>query len=208
MEFFKFVEGAIQLDTEGIALYPNIKKILSRDRGGKVHGDPDGRFKLYAFKEFAYVYFKCDYRAYPIQHGLSEKETHAYACKYSELGSDYQPDDLVLQFCKQYEKEHLSPAKSSIRTLIRVFSLNEKIVEKVEKGLKDTLDLPTLNAAQTLELFSYQKQLITVATDVPVLVKKLKEAMNLLEEEERTMEVMRGGDNVLDSMNADNDIET
>ena len=207
MKYFKVIEGIVQLDHEAIGLYPNIKKIISRDRGGKVSGDPDGRLKLYAFKEFTYVYFRCDFEAYPAQHGLNEKEAHLYAAKQAGLGKEYQPDEVVLAFCKQYEQEHLTTTKQAIKTLIRIFTFNNKLVEKIEKVLTDTLELPTLTPAQTADLLAYQKQLIGIATEVPVITKKLREAMNLLEEEAKLIEVGRGGDEITDSFRPDNIIE-
>jgi hypothetical protein len=208
MKFFKYIDGVVELDKELIALYPNAKKILSRDRGGKVTGDPDGRLKLYAFKEFTYIYFRCDFEAYPAQHGLTEKEAHLYAAKQSGLGKDYQPDEVVLAFMKQYEDEHLTAAKHAIKTLIRIFALNEKLVEKIEKNLTSTLELPTMTAPQITELLGYQKQLIEIATSVPATTKKLKEAMNLLEEEERNKETMRGGEEKSSSFDPGNSIES
>jgi len=208
MKYFKLVDGIVQLDHDGIGLNPNVKKILSRDRGGKVTGDPDGRLKLYAFKEFTYIYFRCDFEAYPAQHGLSEKEAHVYAAKQAGLGKDYEPDELILTFIKQYEREHLTATKQAIKTLIRVFTLNEKIVEKIEKSLTATLDLSTLNAQQTAELINYQKQLIEIAVSVPSTAKKLREAMNLLEEEEKVTAVMRGGQEKGSSFDPGNLIES
>lgn len=207
MKYFKFTDGVIALDHDAIALYPNVKKILSRDRGGKVAGDPDGRHKLYAFKEFAYVYFRCDFEAYPAQHGMTDKEAHLYAAKNSGLGKDYEPDELVLAFVKQYEAEHLTPAKQAIKTLIRVFAFNNKIVEKIEIMLTESLALPTLTPQQTGDLLTFQKQLIDIATRVPDMVKQLKAAMNLLEEEDKVKEIGRGGEEVLDSMEPNNAIE-
>lgn len=207
MKFFKFIDGAIELDKDSIALYPNYKKILSRDRGGKVPGDPDGRFKYYAFREFAYIYYRCDFEAYPAQHGLTEKEAHTYAIKHSGLAKDYVPDEVVLAAMKQYENEHLSPAKNAIKTLIRVFALNEKLIEKIEINLTTSLELPVLTAPQISELLAYQKQLIEIATNVPATVKKLREAMNLLEEEEKVQQVIRGGEYKPDSMDPNNKIE-
>lgn len=207
MKFFKFVNGELTLAKDEIALYPVFKKILSRDRGGRVTGDPDGRLKLYAFKEFKYIYFRCDFEAYPSQHGLTEKETHDYACLHSGLGKDYVPDNDMLHAIKQYEKEHLSPAKKAIKTLIRIFVLNDKLVEKIENNLTATLELPTLSAPQISELLTYQKQLLDVAVTVPTNVKKLREAMNLLEEEERTQAILRGGEIRSSSMDGDSTIE-
>lgn len=207
MKYFKLIDGVVQLDHESIGLYPNIKKIISRDRGGKVSGDPDGRLKLYAFKEFTYVYFRCDFEAYPAQHGMNEKEAHLYAAKQAGLGKDYQPDELVLAFCKQYEQEHLTLTKQAIKTLIRLFALNDKIVSKIEQNLTASLELPTLAPGMITELLTYQKQLIDIANTVPVTAKKLREAMNLLEEEAKLVEIGRGGDEISESFRVDNIIE-
>jgi hypothetical protein len=207
MEYFKLVDGIVTLDHDMIGVNSNIKKILSRDRGGKVSGDPDGRLKLYAFKEFAYVYYRCDYRAYPSQSGMSEKEAHIYAATQAGLGKEYKPDELVSLLMTQYEREHLSESKKAIKTLIRIFAFNNKLVEKIEAVLTTSLDLPTLTPQQTGELLAFQKQLMDIATKVPENVKQLKVAMNLLEEEEKAKEIGRGGDEITDSYKPDNNIE-
>lgn len=207
MKFFKMTDGVLTLNKDEIALHPNIKKILSRDRGGKIPGDPDGRLKYYAYREFAYVYFKCDFEAFPAQNGLSDIEAHKYAVREARLEDTYQPDDQVKALMIQYEKEHLSPTKRAIKTLIRVFALNEKVVEKIEQNLTATMDLPTLTRDQINEVLTYQKQLIDIATNVPAQVKKLREAMSLLEEEEKVIQVIRGGEEKPESMDPDNTIE-
>lgn len=207
MKFFKFIDGLVELDKDEIALYPNVKKIITRDHGGKITGDPDGRHKFFAFRELTYVYFMRDFSAYPTQHGLNEKEAHMYAIKNAQLPKDYQPDEVVLALMAQYEKEHLSPAKKSIKTLIRLFTLNDKVVEKIEKNLNDTLSLPTLNREQIKEILEYQEKLIEIATSVPKHAKDLREAINLLEEEEKTVQIIRGGAIKAESMDANNPIE-
>lgn len=207
MKFFKFTDGAVELARDEIALYPLAKKILSRDRGGKYPHDKDGRLKLYAFKEFTYIYHRCDFAAYPSQHGLTPSEAHKYAVENSGLPSDYEPDEVVTAFMKQYEREHLSQAKHSIKTLNRIFSMGDRLVEKIEYNLNQTLTLPTLTREQISELLAYQKQLLEISTTVPQQVKKLREAMNALEEEEKIQQIIRGGEIMSDSMNPDNDIE-
>lgn len=207
MKFFKFENGEIVLDKAEIALYSNFKKILSRDRGGRVPGDPDGRLKMYAFREFAYIYFKCDFEAYPSQHGLNEQEAHHYAVQQARLEKNYDPDEVVKAAMRQYENEHLSPGKKSIKSLIRLFVSNDRIVSKIENNITATLDLPTLTRDQITELLTYQKQLIEIATSVPAQVKKLREAMTLLEEEDKEVKIARGGSEVALSMDPENDIE-
>ena len=207
MKFFTFTDGAVELARDEIALYPLARKILSRDRGGKYPQDKDGRLKMYAFKEFTYIYHMCDFAAFPSQHGLTPSESHKYAVENSGLSSDYEPDEVVVAFMQQYLREHLSQAKHSIKTLNRVFSMGDRLIEKIEANLNATLSLATLTREQISELLSYQKQLLELATSIPQHVKKLREAMNALEEEEKLQQVVRGGEIMSDSMNPNNDIE-
>jgi hypothetical protein len=207
MKYFKLVDGIAQLDKDEISLYSNVKKILSRDHGGKVVGDPDGRLKLYAHKEFTYVYFRCDFEAFPSQHGFSEKQAHEYAAKQAGLGEKFVPDDVLLAFCKQYEDEHLTQAKRTIRVLIRIFALSEKVLERIEKNVTELLERPTLTPEEIGNLLKYQNQLMNVASETPETVKKLRAAMNLLEQEDKVKEIGRGGFEITDSYNADNEIE-
>lgn len=207
MEFFKFEDNKVTLARPEIGLYPNIKKIIDRDKGGVYLDDPDGKKKTFAFNEFRYIYFACDYRAYPIQNGLSEKEARKYALVNSCLPKEYKPDILVEELMVQYKKEHLTPAKQTIASLLRLFVINDKLIEKIEQNLTATLSLPTLTKDQIKEVLDYQSKVLEIATSIPKQAENLRAAINLVEEQEKTVLVRRGGEMVKDSMNPDNDIE-
>ena len=207
MKFFKLVDGILELDREEIGLYPNIKKILTRDKGGNVIGDPDGRKKLFAYKEFSYVYYMCDFYAYPTQSGMGKKEAHKWTLATIGLPSTYLPDEEVQALMLQYTKEHLTPTKQTIKNLINLFMMNNAILEKIEPAIKTLLNTPNLNVDQLNELIGLQNSLMKISTSIPEQSKKLKEAMTMLEEEERAVRIGRGGKEINDSQNPDNAID-
>lgn len=207
MKFFKLVDGVLELDRDEIRLYPAINKIITRDKGGKIVGDPDGRRKLFAYKEFAYVYYRCDFYAYPIQNGLTNSAAHKWTVKTLELPSDYSPDEVVLELMNQYTKEHLSVTKRTIKNIIIVFAMTNDILEKVQPSITSLLNMPNITLDQVNELINIQKTLMAIATTIPEQAKKLREAMTLLEEEEKAIRVGRGGKTIDDSQNPDNDID-
>jgi hypothetical protein len=207
MKWFKIIDNIVELNREEIALYPNVRKILTRDKGGKVIGDPDGRKKLFAFKELSYVYFMCDFYAYPTQSGLSNFDAHKWTIKTVGLSLDYKPDEDLLVLMAQYTKEHLSPAKRSIKNLLRLFGMTDSILEKIEPRIKQLLDLPTLSIEQVDELIKLQSDLIKFSTSIPANAKLLREAMTILEEEEKSVRIARGSRLVDESQDPDNLIE-
>lgn len=194
MEFFKFTDGVVELDRKEIALYPNCQEILKRDKTYN---------KAQAYKEFTYVYFVCDFRAYPTTNGLSAASAHHYAVVHSGLPTQYEPDPTVRQLMEQYKKEHLSIGKKSTATLLRIFGFNDIILEKLEGNINLMLQNAALTKDQISELIAYQKQLLEIATNVPVQVKKLKEAMTLLESEDKEIVIGRGGKEVSLGMQGD-----
>ena len=125
MQFFKYTDNGVVLARPEIELYPTIAEIIKRDKGGKVTGDPDGRKKAYAFKEFHYVYLTCDFNAYPTQHSLSKLEAHAYGVKHARLPEQYEPDPVVRDLMGQYINENWTPEKKTIKNLLDTFSFND-----------------------------------------------------------------------------------
>lgn len=208
MEYFDFKDGIVSLRKDCYLLYPIIKNIIQRDKGGKIKGDPDGRKHEFAMRELTYVYFRCNFYMYPIQHGLSEKEAHKYSVTHALLPDDYLPDDSVKELMKQYSKEHLTPAKHSIRTLLNIFAYNDTIIENIMRNINVYMKADSLAQTQISELLTYQKQLMEIATNVPKQANSLREAMNAIEEEEKKIKIARGGAEVKNSQDPNNDIES
>lgn len=207
MQFFKFVDGVVELARPEIALYPTINEILKRDKGGKITGDPDGRKKAFAFKELTYVYYTCDFNAYPTQHGLDKLQAHLYAIKYTGLPEQYEPDPIVRALMVQYIDEHWSVGKKTIKTLIEAFTLSDLALASITSNLKLLLNSASLTPDQITQMIKYQQQILDIAQQVPKQVKQLREAIAIVQEEEREILIRQGGEEVPDSMLPGNKIE-
>lgn len=207
MKLFKMSEdGVLTLNKDEATLNPLIREIIKRDKGGKIEGDMSGQKKEYAFREFKYVYYTCDFDAYPSQHGLSTKAAHSYAIKEAELPEAYEPDEVIRALMKQYRREHLTPSKEIIIELVGVFSFNLDIVKSIRNNLQNLMNNSGLTKDQISELIKYQQQLLDVSTEIPNQVKKLRQTLSLVQEEEQTIQIRRGGEEVDPSMRPDNAI--
>ena len=207
MQFFKYTDNAVELARPEIMLYPTVSEIIKRDKGGKVTGDPDGRKKQYAFKELLYVYYTCDFNAYPTQHSLSKSEAHAYGVKQAGLPEQYEPDPIVRSLMEQYKNENWTPGKKTIKNLLDTFSFNDDIISNININLKLLLKNTSLTKEMIGELIKYQQDLMKIAIEIPAQVRKLREAIALVQEEEKEIVIRRGGEEVLDSMEPGSELE-
>lgn len=81
------------------------RSIIRRDRGSE--GDAQGRKKLFAAKEFAYIYGMVDYRS---PYSSFNEENRAVKLKEVIFGedSDWEPDELVKKAMVLYEEMYHS----------------------------------------------------------------------------------------------------
>jgi len=207
MEFFKFTGTDIELAKNEIALYPEALKILRRVVA--CTGDADGRKKLYNFKEFKYVYFTCDHRAYPYQHGLSVADTHDYALKQSELPNDYKPDVDMVALMNLYKEEHWSVTKKTTFNILRALGMSNDVIDRIQKSIDANLLInETFDTATVDAMIKFQKQLIELAIAIPKQIEEAKKMLAKLDEEDgKATEKLRGKAEIEDSMNPDNDID-
>lgn len=81
------------------------RSIIRRDRGSE--GDSQGRKKLFAAKEFAYIYGMVDYRS-PYSSYNKEKRADVLKNKIFGEDSDWEPDELIEQAMIDYEEMYHS----------------------------------------------------------------------------------------------------
>lgn len=206
MKFFKLVDGVLQLDKDEIGAYKVYDRLLRRDKGS--YGDAEGRKKLHAFKEFKYIYFTCDYEAYPQQHGYSPKEAHEYAIAQTGLDKNWVPDQEILDAMEVYKEEHLSEAKQSIVDLIKILRLNRRTAGKVHEAIEEKLNAK-LSPQEAADIISYQSRILEIATNIPKQIKQLTEALAIIEElDKKDVKLARGKKEIKPSMNPNNDIES
>jgi len=201
MTLFIYKDGELILDRPEILLHPELKAILSRDRGSP--GDSDGRKKLQAFKEFTYIYMVCDYNSYPNQKGLSEKETHKYALDVAGLPEDWIFDKEIATAMDFYVEANESIAKELNKELLAGFKNHYKVVKRLRHETEKLLDKKDLTPAEVTQLTETQNKMLNIATELPKKYASLKDAQDLIRKEETVGEIGRGGGAILDSQDPD-----
>lgn len=113
---FKITEAYdVELNKEWIMLIPEFKTIIHSDKGST--GDNDGRKKLKARKQFAYIYFMLDYKS-PIESWQFAKK-HEEALKYTSLKEADVSDAKFKDAYNKYEELQLANARA-LKTLAAV----------------------------------------------------------------------------------------
>ena len=209
MGFFKIENDLLVIDKDEVRGIPVFKAILERDKGSK--GDNDGRKKLFAFKEFLYIYFIIDYRSWIVKAGYNDKEKHLKALKSCGLPDDYKPDSLLKEAIQFYEETQLDqlPSLRALRTIIKGLKLADTIGESIIKNIETAIELHQKRIEKEIEeniphdigsdllltqgLNQQLKQLIDLSTIVPKSISTLKDLEEKVNNEKSDIAVARGG---------------
>jgi hypothetical protein len=127
-------DKTVALDKEWIALIPEFKEVLIRDKGSE--GDYRGDKKLMARRYFTFIYFFTDF-ASPIRDWL-EEEREKEALYYSGLDKDKIPD--YVWTCQQKYHEMQLKASRPLRTLKSLYKgmdAMDKYFENIQFDAKD-----------------------------------------------------------------------
>jgi hypothetical protein len=116
MELFKITEEYdVELNKEWILLIPEFKALLQGDKGSP--GDKDGRKKLKARKQFAYIYFMLDFKSPIESYAFAAK--HKEALKYTGLEEKDVSDTKLRDAYDKYELLQIESARA-LKTLASV----------------------------------------------------------------------------------------
>lgn len=205
LKLFRVVDNKIELDKDEVRMYLPLAKLMARDKGSP--GDNTGSKKLYAFKEFKYLYFVCDSEAYPRKKGLSPLETHNYAVEQAELPETYRPDMIMQGAMDFYIDASSSAAQDYITELLATIRNSTKIIQFIRTKITKTLDSldKEFDDKKIAEIYQLQRDLMNMASDVPKTVKALTDAYENLKKEESKQdgEVLYGGGAIPDSADPD-----
>jgi len=130
-------KGTLDLNRDEAREIKSFREIISRDKGGKVKGDADGRKKLFAKKELYYVYIMADwFNMYAI---LNDKRRHQRALEDTGLIriEGWKPDQLIEDAILAYRNDmhELSPiAKAYLNSRSALDALGEDIALLNEYG--------------------------------------------------------------------------
>ena len=191
IKLFTIQDGEIVINRIEILTVPELKEILRRSK--KCEGDSDGRKKLMAFKEFAYMYHMGDPKSKPNRDGMGNKQAHNYAVDKSGLDDNYKPDDLVKVAINIYKIECSNKATDTINELMRSYAFIGTVVKKVRVSIEELLDVDKLNKDQATELLGLINMLIEQSKTIPKVTRDLKEAINQLENDSSAIVIEKQG---------------
>lgn len=192
-KLFIFKDGDIVINKVEILTIPSFTTILRRDKGSV--GDNDGRKKLMAFKEFAYIYHVADVNSKPNKAGLNRADARQYAREKADLPEDWKEDSVVKQAIRDYIDESDSLPRRTILELIKTYAFILKAIPKVRRRIEGIIDAnEQLTPDQAAEILNATKVLLELGKDIPVQTNKLMSAINDLEkmDEKAKLKLLKG----------------
>lgn len=194
------IDRLIEIDDNGMPIAPTVRQLIDKDVR-ELYTRDKSKDKSRYVAECIVIYYLGDPKSPAKQSGLSDPEALKMAIEQSGLPKGYLPDVLVLRLIKKYYEQNITEAG--------------KVVENIMKGIHNTnLSISVMNnllneklqGNVTLEEVNTILGLIDninkTSSGLPSLIKKLEEAkQNLMYEKE--VELSRGGNVVLSSMDAE-----
>ena len=211
MRIFIKEDGVLKLHREEIATIKEFNNLLRRKN--PCSEDEDGSKKIMNFKEFIYIYHLCDYESYPNQNGLSDKDAHIWAMQNATIHGNWKPDDVVKDAMVRYMEISKSPARELSKEILATLTLSTKLTKRLREHIENSLvklDTGTTEEKNSIDLNQLVTNLNTVidiSNRLPKQIENMKAVKKLIADEEGQVEVIRGGGEVHDSMNPDNEID-
>lgn len=194
------IDMLITIDDTGMPVAPNVRQLIDKDVRELYTRDKTKDKSKYV-KECIVIYYLGDPKSPAKQSGLSDAEALKMAIEQAGLRSDYLPDALVLRLIKRYYDQNIGEAGRTVENILKgIHNVNlsiDVINQILNEQLKSTTDLDTID-----RILSLVDQVNKKAGELPATVKKLNEAKeNLMYEKE--IELARGGNQVVSSMDAE-----
>lgn len=100
IDLFSIVNDELVINKLEARIFPALNKIVTRDKGGKIKGDSDGRKKYVAFEELKYMYLV--YSPYSIYRGLEITIRQERALSIVELYENWKEDEEFKAATEEY----------------------------------------------------------------------------------------------------------
>lgn len=205
MGFFKIDQGLLVLDKEEIRGIPEFQKILVRDKGSD--GDATGRNKAMAFKEFYYIWYKCDLESPGNNQGYDAKTLDETAKREARLPENWKADKVINDACEKYKEDtpvELILLNSSLRamtfaskTMGRLSANIEKLYDSYEKLIKakedrnEIVDMSEdLTNLQTIN--NHLSEIMKLAGKVPDMIETLNKNRTMALKAKQSKRLIRG----------------
>ena len=196
------IEKMLTIDETGMPQAPNIRQLQDKDVLMLYSRDNTTDKRKY-IAEAGIIYYLGDPKSPAKQQGLSDGEALKMAIENFNLPKDYTPDALVKRLIDKYYTSNITEAGVALEALhksihlvsIAATKINELLNKKLSSPLSDEEMVATLNLMD-----SVSKRVV----EIPALTKALSVAYDNLRNEQES-QLARGGQQILSSMNADED---
>jgi len=203
--FIKLVEGEIEIIRDEFLLIPEGLEVIKKDKGGVFFGDSEGRNKLYAKKQFALAWWIVDVNSPANLAGLTEVEAMRDGITNLGFPDDWTPDGTFTIFLKAYKREYDKYIVTNVvKELLRSFKTTSLSIKKIRKNIDRLLALSELTAEDTKTLLASNKELQSLAGELPKHIRNLKEASEESRIEQKSGRIARGGVQITKSMQPEN----
>ena len=195
------IDSLFVIDDTGMPKPPGVAQLLDRDIRTLYSRDKSPDKKQY-IAEAIVIYQLGDPKSPARQSGLSEREALQYAINQAGLEKNYIPDSLVLRLIKRYYEENITEAGRVVENILQTIHNINLVISHINRYLNDQLAKPTLSGEELSVIMANIAAVKKEAGDIPSILKKLEEAKQNLMYEQET-ELSRGGNQVLSSMDAE-----
>lgn len=140
VELFKIDPNTrmVDLNKEWISTIKEFKKILSRDRGSK--GDNDGKKKLFATKEFTFIYHYCDYASKFDNYAEDDKLKECLLNAELPVDLDYKKDEDLLAAIIRYKSMQDSATLKLLNEAKEGLHSTHKLIRKIRIALESQIE--------------------------------------------------------------------
>lgn len=155
-KIFEIKDGLLQINKEEVRHIKEFKAILTRDRGGKITGDHDGRRKFVAFRELMYVHLFTSHLS--IYRDLGDEQRHIVCKRDAALPDDWEVDVEIREACDKYrELENYSAVfHAFLNTSKAVYSIGEDV--KFFNSQKEKARENIINKSKILEVTTLDEE--------------------------------------------------
>lgn len=196
------IDKLITIDNNGMPQPPNIKQIQDKDILTLYTRDttPDKRNYI---KECGVIYYLGDPKSPVRSRGLSDRECLKEAIENYDLPANYSIDPLVKRLIDKYRISNITEAGVALEALQQSIHLVSLAAVKINQILNDKLR-EAISSEEVSGILQIMDSVSKRVAEIPNLTKALVIAIDNLKNEEE-QQLGRGGQQILSSMNADDD---
>ena len=159
---------------EEARLHKPFKKIIERDRGSK--GDSQGRKKLLAKKELAYIYWEGLYSSH---YKIQDDDSSRLAAIKSDLDlpDDWKPDDVVLEGLELFIQSQVTPSMELLNVALEGVKKLKSYIKDID--LQEVVDSGPRKGSLVHSPTEYKK----ILDSLPATIESLQKNQDLVKKE-------------------------